>query len=461
MRPLLVFTPERRDDVLAQMTEMLLELMPAEKPDVFQKTPRELIQKLRHCWDLAARPDQRPPGSKWLIWLLLGGRGSGKTRAGAEWVRERVRRGARRIALIAPTFNEAREVMIEGVSGLLNIGRPEERPVYVSSRKRLVWPGGATGQVFSSEDPEGLRGSQFDTAWADEFCAWAYPEKTLSNLRFGLRLESAAGPPQLTVTTTPKPRKSLQNLLRARGLKLHRMKTADNAANLSEGFVEDMNAQYGGTRLGRQELDGEILTDHAGALWTRAMIESACGGEAVKDYARVDYGQVVIAIDPPASSGERANACGIIVAARALGSGHSADTAVILHDGTLQGRSPEGWARQAAKLFERYDADYLVAEANQGGEMVRSVLRQAGAHMSVRLVHAAKSKTDRASPVALAYEQGRVRHAGRFPDLEDELCRMGAEEGGSSPDRADALVWAVTELLLRKRVRPRVWVLGG
>lgn len=455
-------SPGFMDQCLRRAIERLYLVTPASMARELENANETVIDFLHTSWTFTARGIQVTNDTNWQIWLLLGGRGSGKTRAGAEWVRARVKNGARRIALVGPTFNAAREVMIEGESGLLAIGAPHERPVYISSRRRLEWPCGAIGLVFSSDEPDGLRGAQCDTAWADEFCAWKHPDKTLSNLRLGLRLTTKAGPPQLTVTTTPKPTPALRSLMESQGLELGRMRTCDNAGNLAPGFAENMQSQYGGTRKGRQELDGEIMTDHEGALWTRAMIERACSGSAYgRAYRRADFGRVVIAIDPPVSCGAGANACGIIVAGAKPAPDGKPDKAVILHDGTLQGRSPEEWAGQVARLFEDYDADYLVAEANQGGEMVRSVLRQAGAHMAVRLVHAAKSKTDRASPVVLKYEQGRISHAARFPALEDELCQLGAAvTGGQSPDRADALVWAVTELLLKRRPEPRVRVIG-
>ncbi len=456
----LIFTPESRDHVLAHIVHRFCKLPKHPRLKMVLAISKKLRRKFRYCWTLKARPDQLPPDQNWLIWLLLGGRGSGKTRAGAEWIRERVKKGARRIALIAASYNEAREVMIEGESGLLNIGPPEERPVYYSSRRRLEWPSGAVGQIFSGEDPDGLRGPQFDTGWADEYCAWRYPLKTLANLRLGLRLTSAAGPPRLTVTTTPRPTKALREMMDTSGVVVSRARTLDNAAHLAPAFLSAVTDTYGGTRLGRQELDGQILTDHPGALWTRAMIERACFNPR-SDYIRADYASVIVAVDPPASAGEGADACGIIVAGRRLCPPSHPSKAVILFDGTLQGRSPEGWAARTAELFEHYKADYVVAEANQGGDMVRTVLHAAAAHMPVRLVHASKSKTGRAVPVALTYEQGRVSHAARFPGLEDELCQMGADESqAKSPDRADALVWAVTDLLLTRRPEPRVWTAG-
>lgn len=402
-------------------------------------------------WRIWRLAHQFPPEGEWLIWLLLGGRGAGKTRAGAEWVRGQVKAGKKRIALVAPTYNDAREVMICGASGLLNIGAEAERPVYLPSRRRLEWPNGSIGQIFSAEDPDGLRGPQFDCAWVDEFCAWAYPEDTLLNLRMGLRLGDR---PQLTITTTPKPLASLKILMAEPGVVVTRAATRDNAQNLSPAFIQSIYEIYGGTRLGRQELNGEILEDREGALWTRALIDNALVGVAPEDIHKT-----VVAIDPPATSGARADACGLIVAAR-VGFGARARV-FILHDGTVQGLKPDKWAALAVDLWGAWDADYLLAEINQGGEMVKSMLDAIGAQAPVRTVYASKSKVARAEPVAALYEQGKVKHVGSFPALEDELCMMGAHDGQKtgmrkSPDRADALVWAVTDLLLKPRTHPQV-----
>lgn len=405
------------------------------------------LQQYDLNWRHLARPHQTPEHNDWLIWLLLGGRGSGKTRTGAEWIREQVAmHGKTRIALVAPTFNDAREVMLEGESGLLNIGYPSERPEFSSTRRRLNWPNGAVGYVYTAEDPDGLRGPQFDAAWADEFCAWSYPDDTLSNLRLALRLGDN---PQLVMTTTPKPIPALKKLMKAKGILISRGKTSDNADNLAPTFMAAMEEAYGGTRLGRQELSGEFIEDLPGALWTRAMLETAYTSE------RPEFSKVILAIDPPVTSGERSDACGLVVAAM-TGEGRSAK-AYILHDGTVQGRSPEGWARAAISLAEGWEADYILAEVNQGGELVTSVLRMFDPYIAIRTVHASRGKTARAEPVAALYEQGRVLHCGHFTELEDELAAMGTEGGlRKSPDRADALVWAVTELMLKKRSAPRI-----
>lgn len=407
-----------------------------------------------YAWQALARDDQWPPKGDWLIWLLLGGRGSGKTRAGAEWVRGQVAGGARRIALVAPTYNDAREVMLFGPSGLMSLGAPNERPRYLSSRRRLEWPNGAVGFVYSSEDPDGLRGPQFDCAWGDEFCAWTYTDDTLSNLRLALRLGDR---PRLVMTTTPRPTRALKALMGQAGLIITRARTSDNAQNLSPVFIDAMQAAYGGTRLGRQELDGEVITDAAGALWSQAMIDNCrIAGSAPIEVQ--PYDKIIVAVDPPITSGARSDACGVIVAGLMRGEAcearsHQVD---ILHDGTVQGLSPEGWARRVIGLWQSYDADYVLAEVNQGGEMVATILKTINPDAVVKTVYASRGKAARAEPVAALYEQGRVRHVGAFPALEDELCLMGTGALKHSPDRADALVWAVTDLLLSKRAAPRI-----
>ncbi len=410
-------------------------------------------KKLKHhirvysAWEKMRREDQTPPDGGWLIWLLLGGRGAGKTRAGAEWVTEQVRRGARRVALVAPSYNDVREVMISGESGLLNIGTVNDRPQYFPSRRLLQWPNGAIGQVFSAEDPDGLRGPQFDLAWADEFCAWAYPDETLSNLRLGLRLGHE---PRLVITTTPKPSSALKKLMAEPSVVVSRATTKDNAKNLSRAFLKSVYEIYGKTRLGRQELEGEIIEDIEGALWTRALLE-----RAIISAAPPELQKIVVAIDPPASSGGKADACGLVVAGR-VGFGAQA-RAYILHDATVQGLRPNKWAELAVKLWHEWDADYLLAEINQGGDMVKTILQAIGSEVPVNTVYASKSKVARAEPVAALYEQGKVYHVGSFPALEDELCSLGAyERQRKSPDRADALVWAVTDLLLKPRQLPQV-----
>ena len=391
-------------------------------------------------------PAQKPPPGDWLIWLFLGGRGAGKTRAGAEWVNQQVRAGVGRVALVGPTFNDVREVMIDGPSGLSRTGPAEHRPRFEVSRRRLIWPNGAEGYAFSAEDPDGLRGPQFELAWGDEFAAWSEPQKVLDTLRMGLRLGAA---PRLMLSTTPRPIPALKALMAGRGVISTHQPTSGNAANLSPGFMAAMQAAYGDSVLGRQELGGELIEDPDGALWRRADIE------AVITDTVPDLDRIIVAIDPPASGGPRADECGIVIAG-ACGEGASR-RAWVLADRSFGPAMPADWARVAAESFDAFEADGLVAEANQGGEMVRSVLRAACSSLPIRLVHASRGKHVRAEPVAALYAAGRVRHAGHFAALEDQMCAFGAPGAPkSSPDRVDALVWALTDLLLAAPGAPRL-----
>lgn len=389
---------------------------------------------------------QTPPPGDWLIWLFLGGRGAGKTRAGAEWIREQARDPKARIALVAPTFNDVREVMIEGVSGLRQIGLPEERPRYEASRRRLVWPNGAIAYGFSAEDPDGLRGPQFTASWGDEFAAWSDPQATLDMVRMGLRLGER---PRLMLTTTPRPVAALKRLVSQNDVAVTHQPSSANAHNLAAGFIAAMQASYGGSLLGRQELEGLLIDDPPGALWTRSQIE------ACRSLDTCDPGRIVVAVDPPASGGPRSDECGIVVAGRLDHAPLAA--AIVLEDCSFGPAMPADWARRVAEAYHRHGADAVVAEANQGEEMVRAVLKAADAALPVKLVHARRGKHVRAEPVAALYSAGRVQHAAAFAELEDQMCAFGAPGAqAGSPDRVDALVWALTELLLGTRLAPRV-----
>jgi phage terminase large subunit-like protein len=416
-------------------------------------TARELVLASLE-WAALARPRQyRPPcgaGEKALNWLVVGGRGSGKTRLGAEWVNALVRGFApfspglrhMRIALVGETLGDVREVMVDGPSGIAAISR-WNRPRYEPTRRRLLWDSGAVAQAFSSEDPESLRGPQFEAAWCDELAKWKNAEACFDMLQFGLRLGAA---PRQLVTTTPRPMKLFRRLLEDPNFAVTRMRTEDNAQNLAAGFIEAVRARYAGTRLARQELDGELIEDRPDALWSRAMLEEATGR----------YGalkRIVVAVDPPATSRRTTDACGIVVAAL-----DEDDRAVVLQDATLAAARPQDWAARAVALYRQYEADCIVAEVNQGGEMVTAVLRTVDPEVPVREVRASRGKWLRAEPVAALYAQGRVVHAARFAELEDEMCDFGPEglSAGRSPDRMDALVWAVHELLLGRARRPRI-----
>ena len=417
---------------------------------------RELARLLRD-WEFVARRDQWPPdvtgaGAPWRVWLILGGRGAGKTRAGAEWVKglalgreQFCARPAGRIALVGETMADVREVMVEGVSGLLAIHGSRDRPRWESTRKRLVWESGAVAQAFSAEDPESLRGPQFHAAWCDELAKWRYARETWDMLQFGLRLGDW---PRQLVTTTPRPLPLLKELIAHPATVMTRALTRENAAHLAPSFLESVVAQYAGTRLGRQELDGEIVEERADALWTRDMLERARIVEAPQ------LARVVVAVDPPASSGKRADNCGIVAAGA-----DAAGAVFVLADATLSAARPAQWARAAIAIYHKLSADALIAEVNQGGEMVRAVLNEADASAPVTMVRATRGKYLRAAPAAQLYEQGRVKHVGAFPALEDEMCDFGAEglSNGRSPDRLDALVWAITALALTpKAPEPRM-----
>ncbi len=400
-------------------------------------------------WQLIARPEQLPPDGDWRSWLLMGGRGSGKTRAGAEWVHGLAsgavpglgRQG--RIALVAETFGDAREVMIDGVSGILGVAR-DQRPAFEATRRRLVWPSGAVAQMFSSEDPESLRGPQFDLAWCDELGKWRHASETWDMLQFALRLGQH---PRQLITTTPRATPLMLALVKDAATRVTRIRTEDNAANLAAGFLDTVRARYGGTRLGRQELDGELIADREDGLWRREQLE------ALVVRKPGPLGRIVVAVDPPAVSEARYSCCGIVAA------GLDAEgRAVVLADGSVEGASPSGWAGAVSRLYRRFDADCVVAEINQGGDMVTSVLRTVDSTLPVRQVRATRGKWLRAEPVAALYEQGRVVHAGHFAALEDQMCDFGPDglSSGRSPDRLDALVWALTELLLGRRGSPQI-----
>lgn len=394
-------------------------------------------------WIELAHQAQMPPPEPWSTWLFQGGRGAGKTRAGAEWLAARAEAKPGIYALVGPTQHDVREVMVDGPSGLRNLpGR--ERPWYERSRRRLLWHNGAVAYAFSAEEPERLRGPQFEAAWADEFCIWPRPSETLAILRMGLR---RGDNPQLVVTTTPKPIAPLRLLRAEPSCKLTQAATAINAAHLAPSFLDGLTALYGGTRLAAQELEG-LLVEGDGALWRSEDVQRARGAKSDA------FDRVVVAVDPPA--GHAGAACGIIVAARQGTRGY------VLADRSALGLSPLGWASRAAEAAREFGAAEIVAEANQGGDMVRATLASAGAPCVVRLVHASRGKRARAEPIAALYEQGRVTHCDAFPALEEELMALGVAESEGLLDRADALVWALSALMLEPmRQGPRITLLGA
>ncbi|GAA4756401.1 terminase family protein [Sphingomonas daechungensis] len=393
-----------------------------------------------------AHRNQFPPsGDGWRTWLMMAGRGFGKTRAGAEWIHSLAnsRRGVR-IALVGATLHEARAIMVEGVSGLLRVAKLRgETLSWEPSLGRLRWRNGSEAQIFSGENPDGLRGPEHDFAWADELAKWAQPEAAWDNLQMGLRRGTR---PRALITTTPRSMRLLETIRDDRWTVATNGRTDENI-NLDERYLDVMTATYGGTRLGRQELEGELITDVEGSLWPRELIERC---RLVRPER---FDRIVVGVDPPAGVGEGCDACGIVVA------GRLDERLYVLSDETCQGLSPEGWARRVAAAVERWDADMVVAEANNGGAMVKSVLDAANVGVRVRLVHASLGKVARAEPIALRFESGRAFLTGRFPQLEDEMSGMvagGQYPPGRSPDRADAMVWAMTELSPTRSGIPRV-----
>jgi phage terminase large subunit-like protein len=423
---------------------------------VLASLPPHLYAHWICCWPLWARADQRPPlttagGQPWQTWLLLGGRGSGKTRAGAEWVRAKAIGSAdapgppaRRIALIGLTISQVRSVMVEGVSGLLGVHTPRERPRYEISRNEIVWRNGAIAQLFAADQPDNLRGPQFDAAWCDEFAKWRKPDYAWDMLQFGLRLGTQ---PQAVITTTPRNLAVLKKIIDDPATVMNRSRTVDNAINLAPGFVRQIMERYGNTALGRQELEGEIVEERAGGYWNYELIN------AHRVAAAPDLGRIVVGVDPPISAHAGSDACGIVV----VGLGTD-NRGYVLADRSIRGREPVVWARAVIAACRDYGADRVVAETNQGGDLVLAVIRQVDENVPVVGVKATRGKWKRAEPVSILYAQGSISHVGEWPELEVQMCAFGPDglAHGKSPDRLDALVWALTELMLTQRAFPTV-----
>ncbi|KQB98271.1 ATP-binding protein [Loktanella sp. 1ANDIMAR09] len=415
----------------------------------------EQLRALPYLFDFWAMPHQIAPPGEWRTWVILGGRGAGKTRAGAEWVRKMVEGptphapgAARRVALVGETMDQAREVMVFGDSGILSVCPDDRRPAWIAGRRLLVWPNGAEAQLFSAHDPDSLRGPQFDAVWADEMAKWRKGDAAWDMLQFALRLGDS---PRACVTTTPRKSQMLRDLLEMDTTVVTHAPTQANRANLAASFLREIEGRYGGTSLGRQEMEGVMLTEVEGALWSSGDL-ARC---QVAETPRPD--RIVVAIDPPGTSHAGSDACGIVVAGVYMKGPPHQWTAVVLEDASVKAARPTVWAEAAIAAMRRHGADRLVAEVNQGGDMVEAVLRGVDGMVPYRSVHASKGKVARAEPVAALYEQGRVAHVLGLSALEDQMGQMTSAgyEGKGSPDRVDALVWALYDLMIEPAAKWR------
>jgi phage terminase large subunit-like protein len=401
------------------------------------KVHRAFAEALRNSWHSTARTEQIAPAGNWTIWVFCGGRGAGKTRSGAEWITERVHTGrARWIHLIAPTAADCRDVMLEGPAGILTVSPPHLRPIYQPSLRKVVWPNGAQALLFSSDEPDRLRGPQADTVWIDELCAMRTAQDVLDTSLLGLRLSRD---PKMLITTTPRPIKCFKALLAREGqdVVVTRSSSYANRENLPAVFFAQIVARYAGTRLAKQEIDAELLTDTPGALWQLERIEEGRVRLAPQPFERV-----VVAIDPAVTFGPDADETGIIVTALAADG-----CAYVIDD--LSGRYPPSeWAQRAIMAYRMYSADRIVGEVNNGGALVEHTLRSVDPGIPFKAVHASRGKLTRAEPVSALYQQGRVHHVGVFGPLEDQMTGYDGARSGTSPDRLDALCWGITELML-------------
>jgi len=430
------------------LVELLVCASEEEVEDFLSGLSANALKALPWMFEFWALPHQIAPHDDWATWVILGGRGAGKTRAGAEWVRTQVE-GARpmdegrckQIALVGETYDQVRDIMVFGDSGILACCPPDRRPKWEATRKRLVWPNGAVATCYSASDPESLRGPQFDGAWVDELAKWKKGRDAWDMLQFALRL---GDDPRQVVTTTPQNVDVLQDILNGKRTVSTSAPTSANAVNLAQSFLDKVTEQYGGTRRGRQELDGALLEDVEGALWRLSDVDEV----RIQNTPKLD--RVVVAVDPPTTSGENADACGIVVAGAVMQGPPQDWRAYILADLTLHAVTPNAWAKAVAVAAKAFDADRVVAEVNQGGDMVETVLRQHSGLIPYKGVRASRGKSARAEPVAALYEQGRIFHLCGLQDLEDQMCQMSLTGflGKGSPDRVDALVWALTDLMI-------------
>lgn len=382
-----------------------------------------------HDWEFWSRDEQKLPPGDWNTWLLMGGRGSGKTMTGAEWVRSLAAQQIGPIAIVGETITEALQIMVRGDSGIMKVTPQDERPIIRGHT--LLWPGGVEGMLLGASDPERFRGPQFAAAWCDEIGKWPNAEAAWDMLQFGLRVGDR---PRQVATTTPRTTPLIRRLIAEPLTVVTRMATRQNEDNLAKAFLKAIVARYENTVLGRQELEGELIEDRPDALWSRSVFRVAEDGPLER---------IVVAVDPPVSGHKRSDACGIVVAGRA------GERAAVLADMSFAPAAPDAWARRAVAAYHEYGADCIVAEVNQGGDMVKAVIAQEDANVPVREVRASRGKWVRAEPVAALYANGRVAHRPGLTALEDEMCAFGADglAEGHSPDRVDALVWALTELM--------------
>lgn len=407
-----------------------------ERQQIIQALSPKEANALLFDWEFWAREKQLPPSGDWLVWLIMTGRGWGKTRAAGEFVIREVKEGrAKRVALVAKTPADARDVMIEGESGLLNISPPWFKPEYEPSKRRLTWPNGAIATVYSSKEPDHLNGPQHDLAWGDEIRTWYSPQETWDMLMFGLRIGEH---PRMVATTTPLPIALIKNLVKMSDVIVTWGSTYENRANLAPAFYSQIIQKYEGTRLGQQEIKAELLTDVPGALWKRIDIRYKPAPSMVR---------VVVAIDPAMTSKASSDETGIIVAGKGIDG-----FAYVLADRSAR-VSPDSWARRAIQGFDDFKADKIIGEVNNGGDLVELTIRTVDKNVPYKAVHASRGKYIRAEPIAALYEQGKVFHIQPFTELEDQMCTW-FPESGESPDRMDALVWALTELMLDKQGKP-------
>ncbi len=418
---------------------MLASLPKAERDAWLDRITPADAERLRYDWSFNARPEQKTPDGDWDIWMLLAGRGFGKTETGAQWVREQVDAGVMSIALIAETQKDLEEVM---VSRLISIYPEDERPKVRYKPVRITWPNGAVALGYNATEPDQLRGPQFEAAWSDEVAKWKRARDTWDMLQFALRLGKR---PRQLVTTTPRPIELIKSILAGKEGKVAvtRGRTDDNAANLAASFLTKIKARYEGTRLGRQELNAEVLGDLPGALWTLASID------AYRTTIVPEMKRIVVAVDPAVTDTEESDDHGIIVAGTVNEEGY------VLDDASIKG-SPNEWARRAISCYRTWAADCIVVEVNQGGDMVANTIRTIDPRVPIREVRATRGKHVRAEPVSALYEQGKVKHVGSFPELEDQMTQMTPDgfKGKGSPDRVDALVWAMTELFPAMTIAP-------